>query len=108
MREAKLFVFVLLAVGAVGSFSCSPSVEKQVSPAIEVGVGTHLFVDDYLIQDTEKVWRTLNRPGKHRDNPVMKPDRPWEGNQDLSSVGDREIRLKFILGNAKLYSFKLE
>ena len=32
----------------------------------------------------------------------------WEGNRSLSGIGDREIRLKFILGTAKLYSFKLE
>ena len=79
MREPKIFMFLCLVVGVVGSVSCSSGVEKPVSPAIEVGLGTHLFVDDYLVEDMEKVWRTLNRPGKHRENPVIKPDRPWEG-----------------------------
>ena len=32
----------------------------------------------------------------------------WEGGRDLSAVAGREIRLRFVLGNAKLYSFKLE
>ena len=69
----------LLLCTLLSYLGCSGTVRETPDTAIEVGVGTHLFVDDYLVQDTEKVWRTLNRPGKHRDNPVMKPDRPWEG-----------------------------
>ena len=32
----------------------------------------------------------------------------WEGGRDLSGVGDRPVRLKFVLGNTKLYSIKVE
>ena len=32
----------------------------------------------------------------------------WEGGRDLSGVGDRTVRLKFVLGNTKLYSIKVE
>ena len=38
-----------------------------------------LFVDDALIAETKEVWRTLNHLAKHERNPVLEPDRPWEG-----------------------------
>jgi hypothetical protein len=44
--------------------------------------------------------------------PVMGTDMyqkvSWEGGKDLSGITGREVRLKFVIGNAKLYSFKLE
>ena len=47
--------------------------------AIELGPGVHLFVDDHIVEKMTHVWRGLNTPGKHQNNPLIKPDRPWEG-----------------------------
>lgn len=32
----------------------------------------------------------------------------WEGQQDLTPLEDRKIRLKFVLSNVKLYSYKIK
>ncbi|MBN2129094.1 MAG: hypothetical protein JW741_06335, partial [Sedimentisphaerales bacterium] len=39
--------------------------------------GRQLFVDDFLIEHTT-LKRSYHRPQYHRDNPVLKPDKPWE------------------------------
>ena len=38
-----------------------------------------LFVDDYLIASYENVRRRVHLAIKHPDNPLLEPDRPWEG-----------------------------
>ena len=38
-----------------------------------------LFIDDVLIERTERVWRTLTRVRRVPENPLIKSDRPWEG-----------------------------
>lgn len=40
-------------------------------------VGRQLFVDDFLIEDTNLV-RTFHRPSYHPASPVVHPDREWE------------------------------
>jgi hypothetical protein len=47
---------------------------------IEIGSQKQLFLDDYLIESMTGVQRTLNPAIKPRNNPVIRPDRPWEGN----------------------------
>ena len=47
---------------------------------IEIGSQKQLFLDDYLIESMTGVQRTLNSATKPRNNPVIRPDRPWEGN----------------------------
>lgn len=44
---------------------------------IAIDVGRQLFVDDFLIQQTT-LQRTYHRPEYVPDNPLLKPDRPWE------------------------------
>ncbi len=44
---------------------------------IPIDVGRQLFVDDFLIEQTTLA-RTFHRPRYAADNPVLKPDRPWE------------------------------
>jgi hypothetical protein len=39
----------------------------------------HLFVDDYLVAHKDNVTRTYHPFEKHAGNPVLNPDRPWEG-----------------------------
>jgi len=50
----------------------------QHPPAvIPIDVGRQLFVDDFLIEQTT-LRRTFHLATYHPDNPVLKPDRPWE------------------------------
>ena len=53
-----------------------PQVVEAVSVESDVA---QLFVDDALIAETKEVWRSLNHLAKHERNPVLEPDRPWEG-----------------------------
>ena len=32
-----------------------------------------------MLAHTENVWRSLHHPVKYEDNPVLVPDRAWEG-----------------------------
>ena len=41
--------------------------------------GTRVFCDDAMLAHTENVWQSLHHPAKHEGNPVLVPDRPWEG-----------------------------
>ena len=47
---------------------------------IEIGSQKQLFLDDYLIESMTGVQRTLNPATKAQNNPVIRPDCPWEGN----------------------------
>jgi len=38
---------------------------------------TQLFVDDYLVAESQSVHRRINRPHKH-GTPILVPDQPWE------------------------------
>ncbi|HZT78843.1 MAG TPA: hypothetical protein VFA26_01370 [Gemmataceae bacterium] len=50
----------------------------QSPPAvIPIDVGRQLFVDDFLIDKTT-LRRTYHLAAYHADNPVLKPDKPWE------------------------------
>ncbi len=44
---------------------------------IPIDVGRQLFVDDFLI-DSTTLQRTYHAAEYYPDNPVLKPDRPWE------------------------------
>lgn len=44
---------------------------------IPIDIGRQLFVDDFLIEHTT-LKRTFHRPKYHSENPVLKPDKPWE------------------------------
>ena len=41
--------------------------------------GTLIFCDDTMLAQTENVWRSLHHPARHEANPVLVPDRAWEG-----------------------------
>ncbi len=57
-----------------------------VSPpeVIPIDVGRQLFVDDYLIEETT-LRRTFHAAEYHPDNPVLKPDRLWEQEEERLS-----------------------
>jgi len=46
---------------------------------IEIGNQKQLFVDDHIIEQMDNLKRVMNQPKKYPGNPVLVPDRPWEG-----------------------------
>ena len=46
---------------------------------LEIGTRKQLFIDDYMIQSLTDAQQVLNPATKARNNPVVRPDRPWEG-----------------------------
>jgi hypothetical protein len=61
---------LLLAAGAV----LAPARAVAESPPLALGVGPHLFVDDYLIERSEGLEREVQRPEKHPE-PVLTSSR---------------------------------
>ena len=49
-------------------------------PAIEIGSNKQLLFDDYLIESLIRLKQCMNPAIKADDNPVLRPERPWEGN----------------------------
>ena len=57
-----------------------PYLEKP--PAIiPIDVGRQLFVDDFLIENTQ-LRRTWHTPEYHPASPLIRPDKPWEHRKD--------------------------
>jgi len=50
---------------------------KHPPDVIAIDVGRQLFVDDFLIEHSS-LKRSYHRPEYHPDNPILKPDQPWE------------------------------
>ena len=48
-------------------------------PSIDIGSKKQLFFDDYLIESLSNARQVLNPAIKVDDNPVLRPERPWEG-----------------------------
>lgn len=46
---------------------------------LEIGNRKQLFIDDYMIQSLSDARQVLNPATKSANNPVLRPDRPWEG-----------------------------
>ena len=40
--------------------------------------GRQLFIDDHIIDEMRGLTKVLNRPVKHRRNPLVVPNLPWE------------------------------
>ena len=47
---------------------------------IEIGSEKQLFVDNYLIESLKNAKQVMNPARKAESNPVLRPERPWEGN----------------------------
>ena len=52
--------------------------EPQAPKRLVLGSEKHLVIDDWFLEETRNVQRTFHRPVKHRKNPLLIPDRPWE------------------------------
>lgn len=51
----------------------------QSSEPITINSQRQLFVDDFVIEEAFAVERTVIPPAKHAGNPIMRPEKPWEG-----------------------------
>lgn len=52
---------------------------KNPPEVIPIDLGRHLLIDDFLIEKTDAS-RTFYYPVYYNDNPILKPDKPWEYN----------------------------
>ena len=77
LRQSRQWLLPALCI--LIAFTASSQTAQAGPDPIEVGPGVHLFVDDYLVEKMTQVWRSLNIGRKHAKNPLLKPDRPWEG-----------------------------
>ena len=50
-----------------------------MTESLDIGTSKQLFIDDYVIDETHGVTKTLNQPAKYVGNPIMIPLYPWEG-----------------------------
>lgn len=55
----------------------SPS-ESTKNSVYDIGHFPQLFMDDLLIKDSANIWRKVQNPKKHPNNPVVKREYPWE------------------------------
>ncbi|PYV14842.1 MAG: hypothetical protein DMG07_11030 [Acidobacteria bacterium] len=83
MRTAALSTLYLVLVQLPGGDPL-PSIRRQPA-VVALGPVRQLFVDDYLIDRMDSVFRSLGAPAKERTNPVFKPEMPWEGRRILYS-----------------------
>lgn len=52
----------------------------EPGPVLKIGSHKQLFVDDFIVDDVEKVQRIAHPFVKHADNPVFYAEAPWEEN----------------------------
>ena len=69
----RLLFLILAAVTLQSTLAGSPAF-------LEIGKTRQLFVDSYIIQSLTEARQVLNQARKHPQNPILKKDRPWEGN----------------------------
>jgi len=55
----------------------TPPYLKAPPTVIPIDLGRQLLVDDFLVEKTT-LTRTFHAPKEHADNPLVRPDRPWE------------------------------
>ncbi len=82
MKQAAYSVLVILLVG----IGCSRELPPSQGQSIEIGTQTQLVVDDFAIEVREAVERWVNALIKHPANPILRPDRPWEGQSTMPST----------------------
>jgi len=51
---------------------------REPPPVVDISIGRQLFVDDFLIQSMTNLTRRYHRAELFTNNPVLKPDQPWE------------------------------
>jgi len=93
------YVFLTAAGLAFGAhLKAPPGMFKDLNDEI-VGdaiiiKGKQLFIDDYIIGELKRAEKILNQPVKHPKNPLIIPDKPWEGKMGTTAtIYDKEERL---------------
>ena len=51
---------------------------KSINAPIGISSATQLFVDDHLIETSAGLRQTVHQWERHPENPVLRPDQPWE------------------------------
>ena len=59
--------------------ACSSQAPPPQTVTIDIGTRPQLLVDDFAIEVRQAVSRRVNPLIKHPANPILRPDRPWEG-----------------------------
>ncbi len=83
---------ILLAFAAFFSLGDS----TYANDAIDIGSHRQLFIDDYIIAESDNVMRRLHPVAKHSGNPIVRPEHPWEGRTTVpqgSVIFDAEERI---------------
>ena len=74
----------LLLILLVGTVRCSAASAEPT----KITSAVQLFVDDHLVDTADGVRRAVHQWQKHPDNPVLRPDQPWEyGANYLNAYG---------------------
>jgi hypothetical protein len=74
-----------LVLGLAAIVICSEAIGAEPT---RITSSVQLFVDDYLINSSEGIRRTVHQWRKHPQNPVLRADKPWEfGGNYISTYG---------------------
>ncbi len=75
----------LAELGAVQAQGLSSSSITRQPPVREISSKRQLFLDDWLIDRMDNVARWVHPASKEQTNPILTPERPWEGKRILYS-----------------------
>lgn len=64
-----------------------PPYLKDPPPLINITIGRQLFVDSFLIANASGIQQVFHAAQYYEENPVLKPDQPWEGTFALPFSG---------------------
>jgi len=82
---AMMAVFSISSVVSAKSLKAPPGMFKDLNDEIlgdaVIINGKQLFIDNYIIGELKGAEKLLNQPVKHRKNPLLVSDRPWESKQ---------------------------
>ena len=75
----------LLILSLLGGFVLCSGADGEPT---KITSAVQLFIDDYVVDTTEGVRRNVHQWQKHAENPVLRPDKPWEyGGNYLNAYG---------------------
>ena len=76
-------MFSRLVAGLILFLACGRSAQLPLSyfrgEPLRIGNQVQLLADDYIVEDRWKLTREVGKVMKHMRNPVLVPDKPWEG-----------------------------
>ena len=79
------FVRASLGLPAAGLAAVPAAAGQGLEPAsrprpgiLELAGQKQLFLDDWMIEEANRISRFMYRPWKYPGNPILQRDRPWE------------------------------